>query len=706
MSYGTSILPTQVADWTIINGSMSGSTISLDAGGSANVEITTDNVTTISETIKLTILANSYTVTSKARNRVYIRIVYEYGETSSYMIPIVDTGDGSLDIELNAKESAYTSMFLTIESDLGLTVYDVGLSVISSGDSSAILAAVDGVTEEIPKLLEDYNRYPITIGATEEVIALISCKLTEGTDISSHLQITYVASSSCTITLRLKDNGGTELFAPILYSVDSGKGSLGVPHAYLERLSGIHTFTVTAQCSVGTATFYTRGILYTIDAGHLAIRLIDVGMDVRDIAIQQLPSDNSPSSIYAIGIDDGVARVKYRAYDEDAAVVWSSGFIVAEAKDAAIEFDGNFVRRDQAAYYTLECDEEPSLVFVDMDDNLYYQLGSDETTRHLIDTDASNPAMLRGFRSALLKTEDQGLIIAYIKDGQVYYKNLAYQTDEAEERTWIEPQIVTELGTNVTNVSLHRLNDYRMGFLAENDTGHIWAITDRTYIQSSVPSESLYFDLSRITSSIAMCTADDDFPTVTLTGTTLEDGSGFILESNYPIVYYSDNYYDCFTYVSTTNGEPTIDSVEINDNIISVTFAEKQLSNIMVIEPRAINIRVYADGYGYLSLPSDDITLTFVKKYNYSEALSFNISSINANITQVPIITSYHDVPSESLAFDISNISASITQESISYITIDVENDTDVTSPQETLVFDINNITASITMEYVDSSNI
>ena len=98
----------------------------------------------------------------------------------------------------------------------------------------------------------------------------------------------FYSTEQCDVYLRFYDNEIEELYAPLKYTVNPGFNSLGVPHAYLKRLAGIHNFIVTCQCTNGQLFMYTRDILFTIDAGHLAERLIDVGMDLQDLTLNRL----------------------------------------------------------------------------------------------------------------------------------------------------------------------------------------------------------------------------------------------------------------------------------------------------------------------------------------------------------------------------------------------------------------------------------
>ena len=71
-----------------------------------------------------------------------------------------------------------------------------------------------------------------------------------------------------------------------------GEGSIGIPHAYLNRGVGIHGVYVTAEVASGELTIDTRGVFFTLDAGNFAEAVDDISMDVRDITMRQLLESN------------------------------------------------------------------------------------------------------------------------------------------------------------------------------------------------------------------------------------------------------------------------------------------------------------------------------------------------------------------------------------------------------------------------------
>ena len=619
MEYGANILSKQPADWTVTEGSMSSASITLWGSSKASTTLSATDLKVIPETMLLHLMVEPFTDTYEPSAYAGLDVELENGNFVRYMVPIIDTGNGVCSVIIPTAQTAYKKLIFYITSAYRLVVYEWSLSAPIVEDNGIDL---DEVKEEIPKLLADYNTATITVGQQEEVIALISARLLENTDVSGHLQITFVATAACVVTLRLKDNDGTELFAPILYNVQRGRSSIGVPHAYLKRLLGMHTFTVTAQCTAGTLTFYTRGVMYTIDAGHLAKRTMDVGLDLRDIAICQLPGEYAPSSIYAVGIDDDdVARVRYRSYSENADIVWSPAYSLTAAKYAAIEFDGTFVRRTGDDYYTLECYEHPYVFWTDMSNDLFVQVGPDETTRLLLASNVGRVAAVRGFKSEMYPEQDQGLIVAYIVNGAVFYRNYCYQADGAYR--WEQERAVPQLGTDNVNIQVHRLNDYRVGFVSSDPSGHRWAISDRTYVGAAFPPEHVNVT-TEIAASMAIYKAGESVPAVNAYYILSDDGMVLNILGNLPLYTFEDFYHTFYVHVDSTTGI-SVRRMEAIGGYLRLYLNEKIKDGILYLVPYPNRLKAHYTNRGYIPVLST-LRFEFGDPYSYEDTVEVRLN--------------------------------------------------------------------------------
>ena len=662
MDYGVNILSKQPADWEATNGTVTNSGIVLDALGVASIKLTTAALKSIPESLKLIVIADPMTDVYEPTLYAVLKVTYSDTNIVHYHVPLIDIGNGICTVEIPTAAASHKECVFYFTTTYAVTIRDWSLSAPIVDDNEA---ALDEMREEIPKLLADHNTYTITIGQQEDVIALISARLLENTDVNGHLQITFVASSACVVTLRIKDNDGTELFAPILYNVAKGRSSIGVPHAYMNRLLGMHTFKITAQCSTGTLTFYTRSIMYTIDAGHLAKRVMDTGYDVQDIAICQLPEDSSPSKIYAIGIDDdGIARVRYRAYSENAAVVWEPAFSVEEAIAAAIEFDGNFVRRTGDMFYTLECYANPFVFWITPTGELYVQTGSDTTTRVHLASKVSAVSAVRGFKSELYPEQDQGVIVAYVVDGIVYYRNYCMQV--TGKYLWEYEKCLDQLGTGIVRVHVHRLNDYRVGFVATNAEGHTWIISSRTYVNAAFPPEQVYVS-PESPASMAIYHRRDTVPSVSVDGSASEDLMLITLSGNMPLVPFG-TFNDVFDFGSGSNQTYLhVKRMYQFGNDLCILLSKPAKAGIMYLVPKYERLKAYDANHGYIAVPPNNIRVEIgLSRTTTKFSESFEVTAgLTASITQKSVLPTTVTAPIEQFEIE-ADLGAIIYQKTLS----------------------------------------
>ncbi len=591
--FGENILSKIPADWQLTNGYMTSAIIALNANGSATQVLNDTNITSIPESFLVTIIANNYVNTYAPFAYVQLHIITTDNQVHFYSVPILDTGNGFCVVTVPVIATEYSYFSFTIKTSQALVISDWSLAAPVVDEVN-----LDEIKEEIPKLLADYNTSTYAIGQLEENIALISARLLANTDVSGHLQIEYDALQSCTITIRIKDNTGTELFAPLLYDVKVGKGSIGVPHAFLTRLAGNHTFSVTAQCSTGTVIFYTRGILFTIDAGYLATRIMDIDTDLQDIALQQLPTDETPSSIFAIGVDkDGIVRVRRRAYSENALVAWEPVYEYEAGIMAAIEFNGNWVRRLGDEFFTLECEEVPWCFWITAYGDLIAQKGTEESTRITLSTGVSKLSVVRGFKSSEYVAQDQGIVVMYLKAGRAFYRN--YCVQENESTVWELERELIQLGDNIEDIHVHRLNDYRLGFVSSSTEGNKWAITKRTYVAAAVPPEYLSFNVAQHWPSLAIVPVEQQDYVINFTTSYSEDHKYLYVTFDYPVVL--RNSLDTLFKISSSV-PLKIKNAIANGNVLELELETPVRSALATITPQHDFVCVYMPNAGYIRL--------------------------------------------------------------------------------------------------------
>lgn len=487
MGYASNILKTEAAYYSLNRATITGGKLNMLAGGTATQQITTDDLETVPDTMLFRCIVSNYSERYTPTVSVLVHIrnkdTQEYSNIQVFPIYL---GNGTFSSILTTPSGEYDEMYVTISSDVA-TIFTIWELCPEAADED-IEVLIDGVKQSLPRLLYDYNTFPFEVGQQEATVAFITCRLLSATDLQGHFVITFVATADTTITVRFYDNDAEELFAPLYYDVSAGRSTIGIPHAYLQRKAGIHSFIVTMQAAYGSLTIDTRGCLFTIDGGYLAVRILDIALDVTDIAIRQLSSDNGPDQIWAVGLDNNEALIRYRAYKEtNANVSWSAAGSLGKALHAAIEFDGSWVLRVGAGQYTIETEEIPYIFIVTEENKLLAYHGIDDEEPYELDTDVTFVRACRAYSSIEYPEQDQGLIVAYLKtDKTAWYRQYVWNEDRQRFYWLTEVQIGTDTWDHI-NVS--RLNDYRVSFQLSNSEKNLWIYSDRTWVGQATPPE-------------------------------------------------------------------------------------------------------------------------------------------------------------------------------------------------------------------------
>lgn len=571
MEFGNNILKNESAYYELKNASISNGILTIQPGGSAKCTIDSDYIVRATEYFLVNMIVDPVTdnYNPKAQTKIHF-VSADEKSCYNYSLFPVESANGVYSQQIKLKAGEYKDFTFEISSKE--TIRFLVWELCPEAADEDIQTVIAGVEQSLPKLLYDYNTWPLHVGQDERTIALITFRLLNQTDLQGHFQLTYVASEPTTLTLRFKDNETTELFAPLMYDLHAGRGSVGVPHAYLERLAGIHSLIVTAQVTHGSLAIETRGILFTIDGGYLAERLLDIGADVQDISIRQLSEDNGPDEIWIVGLEKEEALVRKRKYDLKATVGFEPVLSLGRAKAAAIEFDGNWVLRADASHYTIETEEFPWLFWIDINDTLWCKKGEDESTLRNLAEGVTSCFACRGYSSTTYLEQDQGLIIAYVRDGKACYRQYRYV--QSEGRVIWDFENVFEDYADVTKVAVHRLNDYRVSFEITTLTNNYWLISDRTYVNQAIPIEHINPPMTEHISAVID-------PDTNLQGTAIEFADKtaaqdtFTIEYDYPLKVLE--YTDMKDLITVTVNGAVISKDEHDGGIRSVKFNGNQL---------------------------------------------------------------------------------------------------------------------------------
>ncbi len=215
------------------------------------------------------------------------------------------------------------------------------------------------------------------------------------------------------------------------------------------------------------------------------------GLGPLAVAIRREDRLKGPQKIYLCYVENNVAHLAVSDYLKSIEQVqdWEYLYEVGPALDVAIEFDGRWQRTspdaevcfDSPALWTLVSFGEPYIFRILPNNSLVVQQGQG-TPYELAPSGVTKVAALRGWKNTFLWNHDQGIICAYIRAGDLYYRNFANQGTDADPlpAIWDTERKVDELSP-AQDVALFRTNDYRVGFLAERNGEIHWAITSRNW---------------------------------------------------------------------------------------------------------------------------------------------------------------------------------------------------------------------------------
>lgn len=490
MIYGSNILSSAAANWQVTNGTVTTDSITLKAGGYAVQNIDLTALQSIPEYMLLSVVATTYANPYAMDFIAELKVLSKTGIIHVYTIPVVDTGNGVCSVEFPVEALDYASLIFTFKTTIPVIISDYALfPKITDANLTEVL-------DRLPRLLSDYNQAPMEVTQKEEIVALISAYITEATELTGSFTLSYVASEPTELIIRIKDNGISELYTPMYFHVNTGRGTIGIPHAYLMKQQGYHNFTVTAQVISGSIKIDTRNVMYVIDGGRIAYNVMDIGSIAYDVAVRKLESESEISFIYAACIDDGICVIKKSEFTELPGSAWIAEATLGEAIDAAIEFDGYW---DTTQYpFTFNTDEDPWVGWVTPTGILNVKRLYTQEDPLVLAIDVSKVAMVRGWKNDINIGQDHGLIVLYIKNGVPYYRTYAEQSDGSI--VWEPERPLTIFSGTAVDINGFRTNDYRVGINILDSTGitHTF-ITHRNWVGMASPVEHLATNITDIT---------------------------------------------------------------------------------------------------------------------------------------------------------------------------------------------------------------
>ena len=503
MIYGSNILSSVAADWQVTNGTVTTDSITLEAGGYAVQNIDLAVLQSIPEYMLLSVVATTYADPYAMGLIAELKVLSETGVTHVYTIPIVDTGNGVCSVEFPTEALDHASLTFTFKATAPVVISDYALFPPKLTDVD-----LTEVLDRLPRLLSDYNKASIEVTQEEDIVALISAYITETTELTGKFTLSYVASEPTELIIRIKDNGISELYTPMYFHVNAGRGTIGIPHAYLIKQQGYHNFTVTAQVVSGSIKIDTRKVMYVIDGGRIAYNVMDIGSIVYDVTVRKLESESQISFIYAACIDDGICVIKKSEYTELPGAAWIAEATIGEAIDAAIEFDGYWITTQYP--FTFNTDEDPWVGWVTPTGSLNVRRLYAQEDPLVLATDVSKVAMVRGWKNTVDIGQDHGLIVLYIKNGVPYYRTYAEQTTGS--MAWEAERPLAIFSGTAVDINGFRTNDYRVGINILDSTGITHSfITHRNWGGMASPAERIATSITDVTFGVTQITYHDTY---------------------------------------------------------------------------------------------------------------------------------------------------------------------------------------------------
>lgn len=218
----------------------------------------------------------------------------------------------------------------------------------------------------------------------------------------------------------------------------------------------------------GTDLFYMQTIREGTDLEALGIDL------------QRTNVNGAPSKAFNIYIKDGICKVATKNLPSKVKEQWVDVLTIGPATACDIAFDGRWYRDDEYRWQLVTIGN-PWLFYV-TGGNLYAKQWTADPV--LLAEGVSKISAIRAWKNTYMWNHDQGIIVAYIKSGVIYYRNYCQQPPDQPAIWEIERAI--DLPTPAQNVALFRTNDYRTGFLCESNGQMYWTITARNWANMAI----------------------------------------------------------------------------------------------------------------------------------------------------------------------------------------------------------------------------
>jgi len=245
-----------------------------------------------------------------------------------------------------------------------------------------------------------------------------------------------------------------------------------------------------------------------MDSTYWTVETIRQKAGLGDISLapRRFKTTGRPNRIYEIHADNGIVGTAIREYPDRLKDGWQNQFTLGAGSNVALAFNGHWER--YRALWRLVTDEKPWIIWVDGDAKLQTQLWDDVATKQELAVGVTYVRVIRGWKNVNFVDQDQGIVAGYIKsDGSVWYRNYCDRVDDTP--IWENERQLIEFEGVAVSLNLFITNDYRMGFIIEDNVGKVfWYITGRNwagmatapeYIKASVTGNIDFIEIDKIT---------------------------------------------------------------------------------------------------------------------------------------------------------------------------------------------------------------
>ncbi len=283
-----------------------------------------------------------------------------------------------------------------------------------------------------------------------------------------------------------------------------------LPQSIIDKLNSKYQTTYN-NSNMNIDVYVTRAKNTVEDSTYWTVETIRETSGLGDISVapRRFRPYGPPNRLYEIHVHNGEVKTAIREYPDRLKDGWKDQFSLGTGSSVAIAFNGEWQRYRNL--FRLVTEEKPYISWVDGNGDLWVQKWDEHDTRLWLSSGVSKVRMIRAWKNTAIHYLDQGIVVAYIKaDGRVYYRNYCIQEDYTE--VWEPEKGLTGFTGTAVNLNLFITNDYRMGFVIEDNLGQVhWLVTPRNWGGMASPAEHLATSITDITFEVVPITYHDTY---------------------------------------------------------------------------------------------------------------------------------------------------------------------------------------------------